>query len=394
MAGQDSIRDLLSLTLAPGLGPTLIGRLIRVYGTAGDVRRLSWAELERIPGIGPKRARAIAAGLRQSDARAEAELALARRLGVRLVPIGDAEYPPLLAQIPDPPPILYVRGRLRPGDLDAYPVAIVGSRAATAYGIEQAERFAGVLARAGLTIVSGGALGVDTAAHRAALRSEGRTIAVLGCGLARCYPPENQALFEQIASGERPGGAVISELPLETPAHRDNFPARNRMLSGLSLGVIVIEAGRGSGSLITARLAAEEHGREVMAVPGRVDSPASAGSNELIKSGGAAMVTEPGDVLALLETPARHAFAGTHAARYADPGRTPSELFTEAAEASGPGMGLTHVQRRILAALGQPMTLDELAGACHMDVAALRVELTLLELQRRVQRQGPRVARL
>lgn len=385
-------RDLLRLTLTPGLGPVLIARLLAAFGSPEAVLAASPRELERVRGIGGSKSATIARGLKESAGLVTPELDLAERLGVRLVTRASDEYPALLAQLPDAPPLLYVKGRLAPALADRYPVAIVGSRDCTAYGIEQAERFAGVLGGAGLTIVSGGARGIDTAAHRGALRAGGRTVAVLGCGLAECYPPENAPLFEQIASDSR--GAIISELPLRTPPHADNFPARNRLISGMSLGVIVIEAGRRSGSLITARMAAEDHGREVMALPGRVDSPASRGSLELIKEGGAALVTEPGDVLALLETPARHTFGGTHAIRYADPGRTPEALFEEpAAPSSQPASPLTPVQQAILNALDEPLTWDELARATGFTPAELRAQVTVLEIQRRVERAGTRIGR-
>ncbi|MFN0131235.1 MAG: DNA-processing protein DprA [Phycisphaerales bacterium] len=388
--------DLLRLTLTPGLGPILISRLIKQFGSPAEALSRSPRDLERVKGIGPAKSASIAAGIKQSADLAQAELALADRLGIRLMVLADPDYPPLLASIPDAPPILYVRGEIKP-DADQYPVAIVGSRDATAYGIEQAERFAGVLARSGLTIVSGGARGIDTAAHRGALRAAGRTVVVMGCGLADCYPPENAPLFDQIARQ----GAIVSELPLTTAPNPDNFPGRNRLISGLSLGVIVIEAGKRSGALLTAQAATEEHGREVMAVQGRVDSPASAGTLELLKSGGAALVTEPGDVIHILETPARHAVAGTHADRYLQPGIFDSPESggpgasppTEPKQAPAPKLGLSPGQAAILAALDAPKTRDELAALTGLDAQSLSAELTMLELQSRVRRVGSRVGR-
>jgi len=355
--------DLLRLTLTPGLGPVLARRALERLGSVDAVVGASAAELARVRGIGAVKSDAIARELRRANDRVEHELARAAEAGVRLVTIDDDVYPALLRELDDAPLVLYVRGEL-PGDRA---VAIVGSRGATAYGIEQGERFAGVLAGAGLAVISGGARGIDTAAHRGAVRSRGRTTAVLGCGLARCYPPDNRELFERIANE---GGAVVSELPLETEPAPDNFPARNRIISGMSRGVLVIEAGRRSGALITARVAAEDHGREVWALPGRVDSRASAGSHDLLKRGGALLVTEPGDIIDWLDGVGRgDGVEDEH----------PSEPDGEHAP--------------ILDALGEAQTPDELGEATGMSPAALRAALTMLELQGRVRREGSRIVR-
>lgn len=380
---------MLRLTLTPGLGPVLIDRLLAEFGSAEEALGATAVKLRRIRGIGPGTAEPIARGLSDSAALVEPELTRARALGVSLVFKGGLGYPPLLAQLPDAPPLLYVKGSLEGDGPDRYPVAIVGSRRCTAYGLEQAERFGGLLARSGLTIISGGARGIDTAAHRGALRASGRTVAVLGCGLAHVYPPENEELFEQIAAS----GAVVSELPLETPPTPDNFPARNRIISGLSLGVLVIEAGNRSGALITARMAGEDHGREVMALPGRVDSEASQGSLSLLKDGGAALVMNPGDVLAQLESPARHHHRGSHAARYGPgPGEESADPVPSAC-APPDDAALSPEQRVILAALDEPATIDELVMATAIPPHVVRAELTVLEMQRRVRRDGPAIVR-
>lgn len=384
-------RGLLPLTLTPGLGPVLTARLIEWCD--GDVERAastSASALRHVPGFGRARAEAVASGLASAKVHALREIDEAQRLGVRIVAKGDDGYPELMAALPDAPWVLYVRGTLDPSGQDRYPVAIVGSRKCTAYGLEQARSFGAALARAGLTVVSGGARGVDSAAHRGVLASGGRTIAVLGCGLAHCYPPENRDLFDAIALQ----GAVVSELPLDTTPHADQFPARNRIISGLSLGVLVVEADERSGALITARVAAEEHGREVMALPGRVDSASSRGTHALIKSGGASLVTDPADVLALLEGPARHVHANTHAARF---GPVPGIGGGRSGETSGSDTSdareLTEVQRRIWDRLGGGgMTLDELWEVTGIDTGVLRRELMALELGRRVRREGTRFA--
>ncbi|MFG0306978.1 MAG: DNA-processing protein DprA [Phycisphaerales bacterium JB040] len=362
-------RDLLALTLLPGLGPVRIARLLESFASPGAALGASEPALARVPGIGPKTARAVAEAARNLDALLEKELGRVDRAGVTLLARGTTDYPALLNDLPGAPPLLYARGSRDP-DLFRYPVAIVGSRACTAYGIEQAEHFASTLARAGLTIVSGGARGIDTAAHRGALRAEGRTIAVLGCGLGHTYPPENRDLFDRIADR---GGLLLSELPMDTPPDRSNFPARNRLISGLSLGVIVIEAAKGSGALITARHAGEDHGREVMALPGRVDSPASEGSHALLKAGGAHVVTEPGDVLQILESAGWHAHRGS------------LDAFVPEPEPLAPDSGTPDAA--LFELLATPRTLDQLIADSSLEPHLVTAAVTRLELLGRLKRR-------
>jgi DNA processing protein len=401
----------LTLTMIPGLGPVNIGRLVSAMGSVSAVFSATDERVRTVEGMGPARVRALRQERGKAEQMARDELRQARDMGVRVVSIASRAYPPLLRQISDAPPVLYVRGMLDAGDEtrngpDSYPVAIVGSRACTAYGMEQAERFATHLSGAGLTVVSGGARGIDTAAHRAALRARGRTVAVLGCGLAKCYPEENQELFDRLAEHAddptRSCGCVVSELPLNTNPSAENFPARNRIISGLSLGVLVIEAAMRSGALITARMAAEEHGREVFALPGRVDSPASEGSLALVRAGGASMVTSPADILEELESPARHTHGGTHAARYG--GATlfePSDqepannARAASARSESPAVAtLSASQRALLEALSEPKTFDQLSAELARDAGGLRADVTMLELRRLVRRQGAAMVRV
>lgn len=385
---ESHLFGLLRLALTPGVGPTLGARLLEAFATPEAALRASAAQLQRVRGIGEQTALRIVRGFAKSESLAREELQRAREAGVTLVPRGDERYPQLLAQIPDPPLLLYCRGA--PLEADAAAVAIVGSRRCTAYGLEQAERFAGVLAAAGLVIVSGGARGIDTAAHRGAARTNGRTLVVLGCGLAHAYPPENARFFDELA--EHGNGTIISELPLLTSPAPENFPARNRIVSGLSLGVLVVEAGRRSGALITARQAAEEHGREVMAIPGRVDSPTSDGVHDLLRLGGAHLVSAPAHVLEVLETPARHAHLGTHAARYC-PGE--EALFDgRDAPANAPATpALDGAPARVLAALDTPRSMDDLVDRTGLSAAEVRQAVTMLEIQGRVRRAGSRLER-
>lgn len=403
---------MLQLSLTPGLGPVLLARALRELGSYDAIIAASETALRRVKGIGPDRARSIAAGLADAPALAVREMELCHAKGVTLVAFGAEGYPPLLAQIPSPPIVLYVRGDASVLTGNPYSVAIVGSRECSAYGLEQASRFSMALAQAGLTIVSGGARGIDTAAHTAAVRvaaAGARTVVVTGCGLGHVYPPENARLFDQII--ESGAGCVVSELPLATPPSAENFPARNRIISGLSLGVLIVEAARRSGALITARQAIEEHNREVFAVPGRIDSAFSAGCLDLIKSGGAALVTHPDDVLSALETPARHVHGGTHGSRYAassepapgifnglssnaDAGSASPQPAAGAGESNGSvrDAGLSAGQRAILTALAEaPHSFDELIKRLATDPSTLRADVTLLEIKRRVRRAGSRL---
>ncbi|MBC8378176.1 MAG: DNA-protecting protein DprA [Planctomycetes bacterium] len=266
----------LQLIGAEGVGPTLFKRLLEYFGDIDRVLGASVAQLIKVEGIGHKTAERI---VRTRQAfNAEKELALADKLGVCIIHLNDKRYPAALKAIYDPPPVLYVKGTITRADNLA--MAIVGSRRCSHYGTEQANRFSHLLASAGFTIASGLARGIDSAAHRGALAAKGRTIAVQGCGLANVFPPENKTLFNQIAEN----GAVVSELPLTYEPLAENFPGRNRIIAGLSMGVLVIEAAPRSGALISAQ-AAVDNNREVMAVPGRIDSPCSAGCHRLIKQG-------------------------------------------------------------------------------------------------------------
>jgi DNA processing protein len=282
-----SLYHWVALSMAPGVGCVLFKRLVEAFGSPAAVFQAPAKALEVVEGVGPKAARAIR-NFDWSD-RVNRELEHMKEIGGNWITWEDDAYPVNLKNIYDPPPLLYVRGSLLPQDQTA--VAVVGSRNPTQYGKGAAERIGRGLAQAGVTVVSGLARGVDSFAHRGTLSGGGRTLAVLGCGLDVVYPPENEDLYEQVASQ----GAVISEFPLGTRPEGDHFPIRNRIISGLSLGVVVVEATIRSGSLITARFALDQ-GRDVFALPGNVDSRRSEGTNELIKQG-AKLVIRLEDIL-------------------------------------------------------------------------------------------------
>ncbi len=284
---DDESRATLTLSLVPAVGPHLRAQLLDHFGSARDVLAAPPSALRQVNGIGPTLAQSIAKALQTIDA--EEEIAHCRQCGIGLVPLPRSEYPVNLKQIPDPPAVLYQRGTLLPDD--TLSVAIVGTRHATAYGKRVAARLAGSLARTGLTIVSGLARGIDAEAHRSALEAGGRTVAVLPAGLTQVYPAEHHDLAQAICQS----GALVSESPSRTPISRGAFPRRNRIITGLALGVVVVEAGDRSGALISARHAMEQ-GREVFAVPGPVDSRMSRGCHALLRDG-ARLVESADDVL-------------------------------------------------------------------------------------------------
>jgi len=275
----------IALSLIPGLGPELTRRLLSAFGD--PERALAAATASTTPVVGPAVAHALSEG--PDPGRMAAALAWLDDPANGVVTLADEDYPRLLLETADPPPLLYLKGRRNL--LNAPALAIVGSRSATPQGAENACAFAQALSEAGLAIVSGLALGIDGAAHRGGLQGRGGTIAVVGTGLDIVYPARNRALAHEIARG----GLLVGEFPLGTPAIAGNFPRRNRLISGLARGVLVVEAALKSGSLITARLALEQ-GREVFAIPGSIHSPLSKGCHRLIKQG-AKLVETAQDVL-------------------------------------------------------------------------------------------------
>ncbi len=356
----------LKLIRADEVGPVTFGRLLQRFGSVDAVLGASVSGLTKVEGIGFKTAERIAASRDKFDACAELELA--EKLGVWLLHMEDPRYPALLKQIYDPPPVLYVKGTLTRED--TLGVAIVGCRRCSLYGQEQASRFAHFLAAAGFTVVSGMARGIDTAAHSGSLAAQGRTIAIQGCGFSRVFPPENAKLFELISAC----GACISELPLRAEPLAANFPPRNRIIAGLSLGTLVIEATLHSGAMITAQAALESN-REVMALPGRIDSPASHGPHSLIKQG-ARLVESVEDVMEAL---------GYVGEQLRDHTALTTKEAVEKAEAplfDTARLNLKGHEKTIYEALGKdPLHIDQIiadtdlpAGAVNATVMALRLK--------------------
>jgi DNA processing protein len=369
-APPPDLRDHLALALVPGLGPKLTRAALAHFGSPAAVLAASAAHLEAVPQIGATLAGRFAAAFRTVTV--DAELVQIERHGIRLVPFGSPEYPARLATILDPPPLLYLKGELTAADDRA--VAIVGSRACTSYGKRVTEKLAAGLAAAGWTVVSGLARGIDGVAHRAALDAGGRTLAVLAGGLGKIYPPEHADLAARVAGQ----GALLTETPMTVDPQPGMFPARNRIVSGLSRGVVIVEANVKSGALITATHAAEQ-GREVFVIPGNVDSPASAGCLDLIRKGGR-LVRSVDDILEDLQG------LSTPAAK-----PKPATLFDTAPpppppEPAGPPPGLDAVQQRVWDALTEPRHADELARELGVGAAELAVTLTKLEMKKAVRR--------
>lgn len=343
----------MALSLVTGLGRGAVLRLVDRFGNPGEIFHASVKELQGVGGVRKDTAQRIRNRTFFTDP--ERELRNVEQLGARAVTFRDGEYPRLLRQIPSPPVVLYVMG----GDLskNTGKISMVGSRAATPYGLKTAAEFSRDLAQNGMEIVSGMAMGIDSAAHRGALEAGGETVAVLGTGLDRIYPRSNKELYERISEA----GTVVSEFPLGTPPEGRNFPIRNRIISGLALGVIVVEAASKSGSLITASLALEQ-GREVFAVPGSVHSFKSKGCHFLLKQG-AALAESAEDVLDIL-------------------GLVGSTAFRDQAhKRETPGVPPGHEENLILEFLGEePVHIDHVVRTSGLDPSRTLSLLTKMEL--------------
>ena len=370
-----AIEHWLRLAMTDGIGPILIRRIIGAAGGAAAACEASLSLIRNIDGIGRAKASAILESMR--GAKVNEEIARCRELDVSLICPDDEMYPTLLKEIPDPPAVLYLRGSFEARDLNG--IAIVGSRKCSYYGREQAERFGALLAGAGFSVISGGARGIDSAAHRGAMsHSQGRTIAVLGSGIDVPYPPENSPLFEQIAGR----GAVVSEYPLGTPPLKDNFPRRNRIVSGLSRGVLVIEADKRSGALITARQACDDHGRTVFALPGRVDHSLSEGPHQLIRDG-AVLTTCLDDIVNNLGPLPESVHAIPVGATLVSPFSGAEEGDTSVA----PTVALTDRQQLLVGHMGgDPVHVDLLIERTGLSAQDILQDLTMLSLKGVVRR--------
>lgn len=350
---------MIALNLVEHVGPVRLRHLLAHFGEAPAILRASRDQLARVPGIGPETADAIAGWENSTDL--AGELRRVEEFGCTIL-IGDDEaYPPLLREIYDPPIVLYVKGRLRPEDRNA--VALVGSRQTTHYGIEVARRLGYQLAYLGVTVVSGGARGIDTAAHQGALNAKGRTICVLGTGINLVFPPENGELFERIADR----GAVMTQFPFNRPADKQSFPIRNRIVAGMTLGTVVVEANLASGALITAKFAAD-YNRQVFAIPGRIDSPRSKGCHDLIKKG-AKLCEGPEDILEEFE----YLFP---------PNNRPS---SPAETGLLPALALAEPEARVFDLLGrEELSIDDVIRRSGLPASTVSVALLGLEMKKLV----------
>ena len=350
----------MALNLLPDIGPVRVRNLLSRFGSAQAVLSATQADLSQVDKVGFKTANNIIRWRELIDL--DGELRRIDQFGANIVTTDDSEYPALLRQIYDPPLVLYVRGTLRPED--AYAIAMVGTRQSTLYGRQTAERLARELAASGVTVVSGGARGIDSASHEGALQSGGRTIAVLGTGLDIVYPAENVKLYQRIAEQ----GALITQFPFGRKGDKQSFPIRNRIVAGMTQGTAVVEANRASGALITANFAAE-YGRTVYAVPGRVDSPRSAGCHDLIKDG-AQLCESAEDVLT--------EFAHLQA--------------IEPEEPEIPMPTLSHPEQQVFHVLThEEMQQDEIIRRSELPAAQVSVILLQLEMKKLVQQHPGRL---
>ncbi len=348
-------RALVALMHVPGVGPARVAALVQHFGAAAAVMSAPARALRQVDGVGPQTARAIAAF--DDPEAVEAQLRRAEQAGATLVTRWDAAFPPRLRQIYDPPVALWMRGALV--EADARALAVVGTRRCTDYGLRQAERFAEGLVQAGFTVVSGLAYGIDAAAHRGALEAGGCTLAVLGSGVDRIYPRRHTRLARRITEQ----GALLSEYALGAAPDAPNFPRRNRIISGLTLGTLVVEAHATGGALITARLAVEQN-REVFAVPSAAHSEAGTGTNRLIQRGHAKLVLTVEDILEELNV---------------DP---VEEEPSDGEAIADPPPDLNGPERALWEALGpEPLHIDLLCERTGLDASSALVYLLSLEFK-------------
>jgi len=360
---MDSREAFIALNMIEGVGPVRARTLLEHFGDAPKILTASQSQLLHVRNIGEETAGAIANWEKSVDL--AGELKRIADFGCHVLISSDENYPASLREIYDPPLVLYVKGGLTAKDKNA--VALVGSRQTTHYGIETARKLAYQLAYVGVTVVSGGARGIDTAAHQGALSGKGRTIAVLGTGINLIFPPENNELYERIATN----GAVLTQFPFNRPADKQSFPIRNRIVAGMTLGTVVVEANLSSGALITANFATE-YGRQVFAVPGRIDSPRSRGCHDLIKKG-AKLCEGVEDILSEFE----YLFPASN--RPASPNET----------GVLPALELSENERLVYDALGQEeSSTDDVIRQCGLPSSAVSVALFSLEMKRAV-RQLP-----
>jgi len=360
---MDAKEALIALNMVSHVGPVRLRHLLEHFGDAPAILGAPQSQLLRVQGIGAECAEAIANW--QNTVDLAAELRRIQDFGCAILTQADPQYPELLRQIYDPPIVLYVKGQLTAKDKNA--VAVVGSRRTTHYGQQEARKLAYQLAYVGVTVVSGGARGIDTAAHQGALAAQGRTVVVLGTGVNIVFPPENAELFERVAAQ----GAIITQFPFNRAADKQSFPIRNRIVAGMTLGTVVVEANLSSGALITAGMAIDQ-GRQVFAVPGRIDSPQSKGCHDLIKKG-AKLCEGAEDILSEFE----YLFPASNR----PPG--PSETGVL------PALTLSANEQKAFDALGQDETsIDEVIRQSGLPASAVSVALLSLEMKRLV-RQLP-----
>jgi DNA processing protein len=363
---MDAREAFVALNMVEHVGPVRVKQLLDHFGDAPAILAAREHQLLRVQGIGGETAHAIAHWETSIDL--QGELRRIREYGCEILIQADEAYPDLLRHIYDPPIVLYVKGQLTHKDKNS--VAMVGSRMTTHYGLEVARKLAYQLAYLNVTVISGGARGIDTAAHQGALSAKGRTIAVLGTGINIVVPPENAGLFERITAN----GAVITQFPFNRNGDRQSFPIRNRIVAGMTLGTVVVEANLTSGALITANMAVE-YGRQLFAVPGRIDSPRSRGCHDLIKKG-AKLCESVEDILSEFE--------------YLFPAARPSTALGE--NRVLPALELSENEQKVYDAVGQDEpTIDDVIRRSGLPSSAVSVALLGLEMKHAIKQLPGRI---